>query len=341
LLDRALAFAPGEVLHRKELRHSRALLDLLDVFATYDFDLAPESDSDDYLVRLRGFERSGWGRSPLMWAARAARGLPYETAFLDVENWRGRAMHFRSLARWDDRKRRAAFELASPLAGEARWRWKLFGDARDERWALQEAVPGEFRMRTAEIGAGFDAVTNGRFDWGGEAAFAVRSFAEETDLYPRMPDAPSARATARGRWLALDLPGRRFTLTAEGRLGVERVYDTDVGLFTRVESTLEAKQLDFRGWDTTLRLSLGRVGDDAPFDRLFSLGMERDNPLWVRGLRGTRDGRKGAAPLGDRYWLASLETTRRIARLGFVDLRAGPFFDAGRANDSGELFGST
>lgn len=344
LLDRALAFAPGQLLQVGELRRSRALLELLDVFATYEFDLAPESDADDYLLRLRGFERRGWGRSPLLWAARALRGLPYETAFFDMENWRGEATHFRSMARWDDRKRRAAFELTSPLAGEARWRWKIFGDARDERWALAEpqidAASGEFRMRTAEIGAGFDAVANGRFDWGGEAAFSVRDFAEETQLYPRMPDAPGARATVRGRWLALDLPGRRFSLKAEGRFGVERVFDSEVGLFTRVEGAVEARREDFRGWDTTARLSLGRVGDKAPFDGLYSLGMERDNPLWVRALRGTRDGRKGAAPLGDRYWLARFQITRRALRYGFLDLRAGPFFDAGRIADSGGLFGS-
>ncbi len=68
--------------------------------------------------------------------------------------------------------------------------------------------------------------------------------------------------------------------------------------------------------------------------------MERDGTRWVRGLRGTRDGRKGAAPLGDRFWLANFQTTRRAFRHGFLDVRAGPFFDAGRVHDSGGVFGS-
>ena len=35
-----------------------------------------------------------------------------------------------------------------------------------------------------------------------------------------------------------------------------------------------------------------------PFDELFMLGLERDNDLEMRGHIGTRDGRKGSAPLG-------------------------------------------
>ncbi len=341
LLDRALAFAPGEILEEDELRRSRAQLDLLDVFATYDFDLAPESDGDDYLLRLRGFERRGWGRSPLLWAARALRGLPYETAYFDVENWRGEATHFRTLARWDDNKRRAAFSFMRPLSREARWRWKLFGDARDERWELREpAASGEFRMRTGEIGGGFDAVTNGRFDWGAEAAFSVRDFAEQSRAFSRMPDAAGSRGLVRARWLAIDLPGRRVRLTADGRAGVERVYESGTGVYSRLEGGITARQGEFHGWETTARFSAGRVGSDAPFDRLYSLGMERDNALWVRGLRGTEDGRKGAAPLGDRYWLSSFQSTHRVLRWGFLDVRAGPFLDAGRVYDSAGVYGS-
>ena len=341
LLDRALAFAPGELLRREELRRTRASLELLDVFGTYDFELAPAGGSGDFVLRLRGVERRAALRgSPLLWAARALRGLAYETAFVELENLRGKAIHLRSLARWDDRKRRAAFALSAPITGEPQLRWRVFGDARDERWALLEGTAGEFRMRTAEIGAGFDAVASGRVDWGGEAAFSLRSFSRETWSYSRMPDAPAARATARARWLALDLPGRRFALRAEGRLGVERVFDSGVGLFPRVEGAIEARRDEVWGWDAAVRLSAGRVGSKVPFDGLYSLGLERDSSLWVRGLRGTRDGRKGAAPLGDRYWLASSQATRRAFRVGFLDVRAGPFLDIGRVHDSGGVFGS-
>jgi hypothetical protein len=67
--------------------------------------------------------------------------------------------------------------------------------------------------------------------------------------------------------------------------------------------------------------------------------MERDNDLWLRGHPGTRDGRKGDAPMGTRFVLAQTDFTRRFLRVPFLRVDAGPFLDL--ANTGGEPgFGS-
>ena len=57
--------------------------------------------------------------------------------------------------------------------------------------------------------------------------------------------------------------------------------------------------------------------------------MERDNDLWLRGHVGTQDGRKGAAPMGNRFVVAQTQIARRILRVPFLRVDAGPFIDTG------------
>jgi hypothetical protein len=75
-------------------------------------------------------------------------------------------------------------------------------------------------------------------------------------------------------------------------------------------------------------------------DELFQLGLERDNELWLRGQPGTINGRKGAAPLGRRYFLANWEMDKNIYRGAFFNVKLGPFLDNGAIADSSGLFGS-
>ena len=63
------------------------------------------------------------------------------------------------------------------------------------------------------------------------------------------------------------------------------------------------------------------------------LGMERDNDLWMRAHVGTRDGRKGSAPLGRNYFLSNWEIDKRIYHNGFFSLKLSPFLDTGKITD--------
>jgi hypothetical protein len=77
----------------------------------------------------------------------------------------------------------------------------------------------------------------------------------------------------------------------------------------------------------------GRTAGTVPFDGLFIMGIERDNNLWMRAHAGTRDGRKGSAPMGRNYFLMNLEIDKNILNKGPVHLKLSPFIDIGRITD--------
>ena len=98
-----------------------------------------------------------------------------------------------------------------------------------------------------------------------------------------------------------------------------------------------------KGDDYEMRAQL-RAGDtlgQVPLDELFELGIERDdNDLWLRGHDATSGGRKGAAPLGRRFFLANWEIDKNVYGNGLFTVKLGPFFDNGTIADPSGLFGS-
>jgi hypothetical protein len=341
LLDRALTFAPTTTLRLSELETSRARLDLLNAFSAYDFDLAPEPSGDGYKLRMRGSERRGWSGSPWLTAARSARGILYQTVYLEYENPGGDATSLRALARWDDPRRRVNLLYSRPLAGEARYRLRFFADARNEQWALHRGAPlGEFQLQKIEAGAGFDSVVNGSFRWGAEAAAIVRSFRGNATDSLRTPDAAGARTDVFFRWTPLRFPARHITVSTASRIGLASIADNRGTLYGRTESAAQLRWSTGRNWNLQTRLSAGALPGSAPLDELYILGIERDNTIVFRGIRSADRGRKGAAPVGDRFWLSSTDLTRRIARFTVIDIHTGPFFDAGAAADSRHEYGS-
>jgi hypothetical protein len=341
LLDRAFAFSPATTLQLQELRTSRARLSLLDAFSGYDFDLVPEPSSDGYRLRLRGAERKGLFASPWLALARSARGLPYRTVFVEHDNGGGNASSLHAVVRWDPYRRRANLVYSRPLAGEARYRWRTFADAREERWDLTRRIAGlpNFRLQKIEAGAGFDSVVNGSFRWGGDAAVVVRSFRDEAADDVRMPDAAGARTGVHFHWTPIYLPARRIAVATETRIGLGSIADNEGTLYGRAETAGQLRWSPGENWSFQTRLSAGALPGKAPFDELYILGVERDNELIFRGMRNDRDGRKGSAPVGDRYWLSSTDLIRRIVRFSLADIHAGPFFDAGAIRDSRGRFG--
>jgi hypothetical protein len=157
-----------------------------------------------------------------------------------------------------------------------------------------------------------------------------------------------ADATSLSAWVGTQrtlvrVPERRLTLeaSAEGRAG--REFADGLGPFATLRGSLRANwfpratgddyemQTQFRG---------GATAGKATLDELFQLGIERDNDLWLRGQAGTLGGRKGAAPLGRRYFLANWEMDKNVYQNGFVTVKLGPLLDTGAVADSSGLFGS-
>ena len=72
------------------------------------------------------------------------------------------------------------------------------------------------------------------------------------------------------------------------------------------------------------KVRAGWTFGQSPFDELFMLGVERDNDLWLRAHVGTRDGRKGNAPMGRSYFLSNWEIDKNVFSGSFIDLKLGP-----------------
>ncbi len=129
--------------------------------------------------------------------------------------------------------------------------------------------------------------------------------------------------------------------SAEAKAG--REFADGLGPFATVRGSLRAHWFPrAKGDDYEMQTQIrsGATAGKATLDELFELGVERDNDLWLRGHAGTIDGRKGAAPLGRRFFLANWEMDKNIYQNGFFTLKLGPFLDHGAVADSSGLFGS-
>jgi hypothetical protein len=138
-------------------------------------------------------------------------------------------------------------------------------------------------------------------------------------------------------------PERRIRAGASAKLRTGRMFTGGPHRFAILEGDLNGRWTPPASGDNLIVLSRVRAAKTfgtTPFDKLFMLGVERDNDLWLRGHAGTRDGLKGAAPLGNAYILLQTDLERRLFRLPFLRVSAGPFLDVGRIGKAGPYFGS-
>ena len=155
-------------------------------------------------------------------------------------------------------------------------------------------------------------------------------------------------ATSFGYWLRaerslLRVPEHRFALNAEaeGRLG--RTFAGNLGAFGTARGSLDSHWLPRASGDDyemRTRVRAGATVGNVPLDELFQLGVERDNDLWLRGHAGTSGGRKGAAPLGRRYFLVNWDMDKNVYSNGLFPVKLGPFVDSGKITDASGLFGA-
>ena len=350
LLDHAFAFSPASVLRLDDLRTTEARLDTLDIFPRYRFDLAPRQDQS-YDLTFRPVERDGWGSSKTQALVSLFRGVPYQTIYPEFYNLKQGATNFVSLLRWDAQKRRAYAAFSRPLGLDPKWRYAFHFDGRDETWNLSQTffgpgLPGgDLRMRWAEAGAEITSVESGRWSWTTGVDLSYRDFrnfpAGEASSYFTRGFALKYDATLDVH--ALDIPERRLTVdtSASGQLGKMFVHAADP--FAKLTGDVRTHWLPrARGddYETTLEFRAGETLGQLPFDELFILGIERDNDLWLRAHVGTRDGKKGSAPLGRDYLLASSDVDKIVYQNGFLKFKLGPFLDSGRIYDPSGSFGS-
>jgi tetratricopeptide (TPR) repeat protein len=353
LSDRAVAFNAPQVLSAEALLTTEARMDNLGIFSNQRMELSP-ADSGYYDATLHQAERNGWGDSKLEGIVSLLSGLPYATIYPEFYNLGHEGVNLVSIARWDAEKRRIALALSLPLYGDPSLRLRFYADARNENWNLTRTFfgagspPSDLNMRRAAVGAEFRSVVNGRSAWRAGAEIATRNFRNLHGLSSPAEQAFFADALSVTGWLGAErtlvrVPERRFTLDSSAVAKAGREFADALGPFASFRGSLSAHWLPRAtgdDYEMQSRIRAGAIAGHATLDELFELGVERDNDLWLRGHAGTLGGRKGAAPLGRRYFLANWEMDKNVYQNGFFTLKLGPFLDTGAVADSSGMVGS-
>jgi hypothetical protein len=352
LLDRAFAFAPASTLTLAQYLDSQTRLRALGIFAQQQLDLrALPSGSFD--IDFRNSERNGFGDSHLEALFLFLHELPFQAVTLDSFNARRESINFTSLYRWDENKRRVLADFSAPFEHRARYRTGLALDLRNENWALRNSFTGaapvlaSLNLRRESGSFALSSFTSDRLRWslGIEASYRdMRSVVANSVLTPELlAQGTALKQTAQIESTLLRIPGRRFTLEGSASSQAARLWSQPRESFEKLQGALAAHWLpQAQGDDYTLEdhLHAGRTFGSIPFDELFMLGLERDNDLPLRAHIGTRDGRKGSAPLGRNYLLNTWEMDKNIYSNGLLAVKLGPFLDTGAISDPDPALGS-
>jgi predicted double-glycine peptidase len=311
LLDHTVGISRATVLQNADYRLAQKRLAATGAFSRFTFDLSPVEN--DYDLSLRAAERSTW--NPLSWL----RGLPYQAVMPEFKNIGGRAINITSAWRWDLNKRRLLFQVSGPVSPSMRY--DIGVDARNEIWERDEQI---IPVQKQELRVNLGAVATSRWTWASGA------------IITRRPSGTSLKYDGSMGYDLLRIPDKRLALTSELRSQFGRTLSSDQRT-ARLES---AVQLDWFPRSTgddyrvLLRLRSGGLWGSPHVDELFSIGMDRDEDYKLRGHSATRDGRKGAAPIGRRYALWNFEISKTVLDKSFFKATLVPFLDAARVGST-------
>jgi tetratricopeptide (TPR) repeat protein len=346
LLDHAFAFSPASILHVDELLTSQARLRGLDIFPSYRLDLLALEDGR-FNLQFGAQERHGWGNSTLEALLTTLRGLPYQEVTPEYFNIRGSATNFMSLFRWDAQKRRAEAALSGPWRRNPKWIYRLKIGGREENWEIRQSFTGPapplagLNLQREELSAEITRLVGWRWQWSVGGQFSHRNYRDifgsavlDSNL---LAAGNELTQTARLNYQLWRVPEKRFTIESDLSSQASRLLSTSKSNTTEFFEKLQAgiksqwfPQLRGDDYATRWNVRAGNIFGQFPFDELFMLGVERDNDLWLRAHIGTRDGQKGSAPLGRRYFLSNWETDKNVYRNGLISVKLGPFLDTGK-----------
>jgi len=342
LVERAFVFSPQAEMRRDQLLASEARLNAMGIFPAYSIRLnAREGGRFD--AQFNAIERNGFGNGWLQSVVSVFSGLPYETLYPSYFNARGSATNVDSIVRWDVQKRRIWVSATGPWHYLPQWRWGLAVDGRDENWAIRSSFAGNapmmgaFRLKREVAAGSLKSIRSGRFQWQSGAEISHRAYTEILSGTVLNGELASpgwgikylASASAR----VLDVPEQRFTIDASASSELERLWSKPPRLFERAQAGISARWLpkaEGDGYEYSQRVRGGGIAGSAPMDELWMIGVERDTDLWLRGHIGTRGGKKGSAPMGERYFLSNSDFYRDVWSNGLISVKAGPLLDIAR-----------
>jgi hypothetical protein len=281
------------------------------------------------------------------------RGLPYESVYPEFYDLNGKALNWLSFFRWDKNKRRLSSVIETPLFANPKYRVRFGFDGRNENWNLTRTLlpnspsPSGMNMERAEALAEFQSIENGRWQWRLGADYTYRRFRNLVGIpagaQPFFTDTSGIALRLGAQRSLIRFPERRFTLDSRGSAEFGKFYSAPLDRYGQFRGELDANWFPkARGEDDQLQTTLraARTFGDVPFDDLFTLGVDRDNRLWMRGHNALIDGKKGNSPLGRNFILSNSEFDKIVYRNAFVTLKLGPFLDTGDIYDPSGYFGS-
>lgn len=349
LLDRALTFARGETLILPDFMTSRSRVGGLGVFVEPDLQLAARDDSKfDVVLNLQ--ERNGFGASK--WAALVSTfsGIAYQTVYPEYFNFHRSAINFTSLVRWDAQKRRLAAAVSGPLHDNPKRRYRLGVDLRNENWAIRDSFTGvapllgAANLRREAGSAEIISIENGLWDWSTGVEVSHRDYRSVdlgTALTPqRLASGTQLKELGRIHYDLWRDPDRRLIIHSAAEAQVARIWTQNAQIYSKLRGSLEAQWFPKAQGDdyaTHLQIRGGGAAGSVPFDELYMLGLERDNDLWLRAHIGTRDGRKGSAPLGTQFVLTNFDVDKNVHSNGLIAVKLSPFLDTGEMSGSSTL----
>jgi hypothetical protein len=352
LLDHAFAFSPAATLKLAQFYGSDARIRGLAIFPQYQVDLRAREDGD-FDIDFRNQELNGFGNTKLEALLTFFRELPFQAVTPEYDNFRHLSINFTSLVRWDAQKRRVFADLSAPFEHSAKYRLDFNLDLRDENWALRNGFSGpaptlaSLNLRR-ELGTfSIASYAGDRLRWNLGAEISHRDYrgvVRGPELNPQLLAAGyQLKQKAQVSGAMLRLAERRFALEGDASSQAARLWSQPGQSFLKLQGSLKSHwfpQAEGDDYEMQQSIRAGKTLGQVPFDELFMLGLERDNDLPMRAHIGTRDGRKGSAPLGRNYFLTSWEGDKNLYRNGLMTVKLGPFLDIGNIADPGTALGS-
>lgn len=356
LLERIAPFAAGSVYTLGQYRRTEAEFALQPLFAANSFELRPLADGRFDLI-VHTVPHPAWRTAPIASLFSTLRSLPYQAVDPEFWNLHHTAVSVTSYLRWDAQKRMILARLASPIRTPDQ-RLSVSVDARNENWNLSRTLAPSPRVGQTPAEAaglnqerivaslGVDELFGSRLLWRMAAGFSRRRFRSEFGLplgSAFFTDTSAVEVRSELRATLVDAPARRFQLASTVGVEGSHYFTRPLNRAARLTAALDGRWLPQASGDRYRLHAQARAGatvGEIPFDALWMLGFDRDNPLWMRGHNGLVDGRKGNAPLGTRYLLGNVDFERLLWRDPLVTVRLGAFVDTGRIYASGEGSGA-
>jgi tetratricopeptide (TPR) repeat protein len=325
LWDRSFAFSPASTLTLEDFQNTKARLEFLDVLSLARFEFVPVGESFD--VVLHAIPRTGGiGSGKLSTVAALARGLPYQTVEFDFRNLRSAGLNVSSLLRWDPKNRLARLRAAGPIQKNPRRRLDVSVDGRNEAWDVSQE---EFTIQKLKASVGIESQVNARWSWASRLNASSR---KSSKLHDRNGTLLTYEANVSYRFFSW--PERRLTMDGATSFEFGRRFDKTTSMAS-LQWFPQAASDDYKA---TVLFNFGRVGGTVPFDEYFTLGLDRDHDLLLRGHPGTRDGRKGEGPIGPKFLLWNIDLQKNVLKQGLFTVGVGPFVDVAQMAGAASRF---